>query len=143
MNIVLNLCSESFGFDDYLNAERMGNELVKQLVNLIEKSYECNSLEHKLAEFTLKLIRSNLYQEIIYNSICSKDGLYDIELIRSILRITCNIIELVPLHVDRITKVRDKLELVVLHKIQDVDLANEFTERLKPIEDEALNKTLI
>ena len=118
----------------------MGTELIQELVKLVEKSYECNSLKQKLFTFTSNFVPSHLYQEIIYESLNKIDSTHDIELIRSVLRITCNIIEAAPLLADKIGKIRDRLEIVITLRAKNPDLIKEFTEHLVPMEANALKK---
>ncbi len=118
----------------------MGTELIRELAKLIEKPYECNSLKQKLFVFTSKLVPSRLYQEIFYESINKIDSTHDIELIRSVLKITCNIIETAPLLADKIGKIRDRLELNIMLRVKNSVLSKEFTEQLVPMETRALNR---
>jgi len=118
----------------------MGTELIKELVKVILKSYECNSLKQKLFAFTSSLVSSKLYQDILYDSMNLIEVSYNIELIASVLRITCNIIEAAPLLTDKVGKIRDRLELLILHRISNPELSKEFTERLIPMEEKALLK---
>ena len=98
-------------------------------------------MKHNMVTLTTKLVSSNLYQEIIYESILkNKDGVYNIELITSVLRITCKIIELVPLEAGGIGKVRDKLELAIRLRVNNPELIQEFEERFQPLEAKALEK---
>jgi hypothetical protein len=89
---------------------------------------------------TSKLVPSKLYQEILYESINKTDSSHDIELLRSVIKITCNIIEIAPLLADKIGKIRDRLELNIMLRLKNSILSKEFNEQLVPMETRALNK---
>ena len=132
--ILLKLCNEHFGFEKYLNAETMGNELIKNLVNLMEKVLECNTLKHKLKEIIEKFVDSKLLQTHVLNliskPISNSINMYNYNLIKSVLNITCSIIELDYIFVEKLQMVQDRLEILITRRMNDEELKKEFEDRL-------------
>ena len=134
--IILTVESPYFGFNNYLNSESMGHDLVKQFTKLIEKMLECNSMPGKLNQIITKLVESNFYKTHLTETIYAKNfnNNYDVNLIKSTLRICKNSYENNPFL--NLGSVRDRLELLIRLKLNDQELLEEFESGLVKLEEE-------
>jgi hypothetical protein len=119
--IILSISDARFDFSLYLNAERMGEELLTKLLTVIEKAYQCNSFRTKLISLTDQILESKFFKEHVYThlQIQLAPGVYKTGFITSVLRLCSTFIFLEPLVVDKLDAVRDRLELLIKVYIRD------------------------
>ena len=80
-----------------MSAERIGDDLIRQFSQLIDKVLDCNVLEIQKSKIIYLLVNSNYFNQLVYNNIDkSINGLCDIELIESVLKICNHILILNP-----------------------------------------------
>jgi hypothetical protein len=138
--IILTIESPFFGFSNYLNAQTMGSEMIKQFSFLIEKILNCNSMPGKLNQIIHQFVESNFYKTHLYEAIYAKsrNNNYDLNLITSTLRICKISYEKNPFL--NLGSVRDRLELLIRLKLNNKELLEEFENGLVKIEDELKEK---
>ena len=75
----------------------------------------------KLAEICMKFTQSTLFQTHIYEVVQTKSNAntYDVDLIGSVVEICCKIIEAIPLETSKIGMVKDRLEVLIVNRIND------------------------
>ena len=138
--IILTIDSPFFGFTNYLNAETMRPDMVKQFTKLIEKMLECNSMPGKLNQIITQFVESNFYKthltDTMYAKSCNNN--YDVNLIKSALRICKISYEKNPFL--NLGSVRDRLELLIRLKLNDKELLEEFENGLVKLEEEQEKK---
>jgi hypothetical protein len=140
--IVVKLGAPWFGFDLYLNADTMTDEMALQMVKLVEKALECSNMKLKLKEHIAKFANSKLLLTHIYalmnRKVSITQNIYNYSLIKSVLNITCLMIELDYNLLTSAEIIKDRLELIIKNRMKDVDeLVDEFDNRLVKISEEA------
>ena len=142
-NIILTITNPLFGLDNYLNADKMGDVLVGKLITLFEKLMECNSLQLKINEIMTSFCQSKLLQMHVYELMSKKlaNNMFNKQLIKTVLNICCKIIELNPMLTDKLSIIKDKLELLIVNRIKDdAELKDQFENRFLKLEEIALNR---
>jgi hypothetical protein len=138
--IILAIENPYFGFNNYLNADTMGTEMIKQFTNLIEKMLECNSMPGKLNQIIRQIVESNFFKTHLTEAIYLKNANdnYDLNLIKSTLRI-CKIgYEMNPFL--KLGPCRDRLELLIRIKLKEPELLEEFENGLMKLEEDQSKK---
>lgn len=121
VEIVLQLCNPQFNLDSYLNATRIDDRLVYDLVTLIENALKCNSLRFKLNQILTKIAESTLFCLHVHNLITFKlNNEYNLNFIKSVLNICCQMIEVVPLVSIKIAHIKDCLENIIPNQLNDL-----------------------
>ena len=140
--ILLNLVDPKFGLEEYMSAETMSDELIKLFLQLIDKVIDCNILELQKSKIIDLLVNSNYFNQLVYNNIeKSKNGLYDTELIESVLKICNYILTLNPARLLDLKKILDKTELVIKLRINnDLNLIENFEEKIGNIRKDLENQ---
>jgi hypothetical protein len=122
--IILELLNPRFGFDLYLNSSTMGNNLINQLILLIEKTLECNSMQIMLNQLLKKISESKFFKEFVFNLINND---HNIDLIKSVLKICCKMINVCQCNIsENFSSIKDRLELLIKYKLNQPDLIDEF-----------------
>ena len=128
--ILLNLVDPKFGLEEYMSAERMGDDLIRLFSQLIDKVLDCNVLEIQKSKIIDLLIKSNYFNELVYNNIDkSKNGTCDNDLIESVLKICNYILTLNPAHLPHLKKMLNRIEKVIIHS-KNNNLIEEFEEKI-------------
>ena len=148
--ILLGLESPHFGIKNYLDAPRMGDELIKKLAVLFEKILSCNSMKTKLIDMTRRFLESIYFNQHLYNSLQTRmfqnarntisDNNNNTILVRSVLNICCLILELNPNFLEALGPMKDRLELIMLRLNDNQDLNRDFEERLKKLAESIINR---
>ena len=140
-DIILRLCNPTFGLDSCLSAATLGDDMVKRLVSLLERSLECHSLDLVLADLLVKVAKSRFFQAHVYALMSQRVSptvqLYDYKLVKSVLNICCRLLELAPTSVSDIAIVRDRLELLICMRMNEPELVDEFRSRFVRLEEAA------
>lgn len=132
--IIFSILNQSFGLNLYLEADRMGDELIYKFTSLIEKAFECNSMRTKLIELIDKIKISKFFTQILYQAINKRllvEGTYNTRLIKSALNICSTFIHLNPLAKHNVEQYKDRFNLLIVYHIQDPNLMESFQELLK------------
>lgn len=133
--ILLHLFDTKFNFDAYLNAPTLGEKLITQMIVVIEKALGCNSLKIKLIQLLNKVSDSRFFKDHVYEQISRRENnAYNIQLIRSVLNISCQMLELAPHTTRVIAPIKERLELLIRNRLNDPDLLKEFEEKFVRLE---------
>lgn len=140
--IILCLFNQGFNFDSYLNSNTMGDKLINQLIILLEKTLECSSLKIKLIQLLNKVADSKFFKEHVYEQINQRENLtsYNSNLIRSVLNICCQMVELVPATMIHITPMKERLELLIRFRLNNPDLIKQYEDKFTRLEQIAAAK---
>ena len=138
--IILAIESPHFGFNNYLKAETMGIDMIKQFTNLIEKMLECNSMPGKLNQLAGQIVESKFYKTHLAEAIfkINRNQSYDVNLIKSTLRICKLIFERNQFLT--LGSVRDRLEILIGLRLNDPELLEEFKNGLVKLEEDQAKK---
>ena len=112
----------------------MGDELVRLFLQLMDKVIDCNTLELQKLRIIDLLVKSNYFNELVYNNIDKpKNGLYDVELIESLIKICNYILILNPARLPELKKIIDRAELVIKLRVKKKDLIEDFEEKIDKV----------
>ena len=133
--ILLSLVDKTFGFDEYMKASTMGENLIRNFLVVLNKAFECHSMEGNKLKVIEGLAASNFFNELVYRSLEKKDqnGTYDMQLIKNVIKTCSAVLQLNPARYVDLEKVIERLELLVRIRIRDRDLCNEFDEKIDKI----------
>ncbi len=131
--ILLTLNDKKFGFEDYMSTQTMGNNLIRLVLQLLVKGFECHAIETQKHKIIEQLVNSNFLNELVYKSIeDSRDrfGVYDLQLIKSVMNVCNFILRVNPARLTALEKIIERTELVVKLRVRDIDLMNEFESKI-------------
>ena len=133
--ILLTLTDKTFGLEEYFKAKTMGDNLIRIFLLLLNKGFECHSMESRKPKIIDEFVKSNFFTELVYRSIESKNqtGGYDLELIKSVIKICNSILVINPSRLIDLEKIFDRLELLSKVRIKDRELELEFDEKINKI----------
>lgn len=138
--IVLELSNSNFGFDEYMAATSMSDDLISVMLQALDKAFSCNSLAGQKLKLIEKLVSSNFLNQLVYNNIEHiKDkttGGYNIALIKSLINVLNFILKCNPSVLNEMDKFIDKVEIVVKIRIKtNSELSKEFDDKLTAVKD--------
>ncbi len=111
----------------------MGDDLIRQFSQLIDKVLDCNVLEIQKSKIIYLLVNSNYFNQLVYNNIDkSINGLCDTELIESVLKICNHILILNPARLPDLKKMLDRIEKVITHS-KHINLIEEFGDKITKV----------
>ena len=129
--LLLNLVDPKFGFEEYMSADRMSDELIRLFLKLINKVLDCNVLELQKSKIIVALVNSNYFNELVYNNIDkSKNSPCDIEFIEDVLKICNYILKSNPARLPDLKKLLDRLEIIIKLHFKNNNLIEEFEEKI-------------
>jgi len=113
----------------------MGDNLIRIFLLLLNKGFECHSMESRKPKIIDEFVKSNFFTELVYRSIESKNqtGGYYLELIKSVIKICNSILVINPSRLIDLEKIFDRLELLSKVRIKDRELELEFDEKINKI----------
>ena len=131
--ILLTLADKMFGLEEYLNAEWMSDNLIRIFLVLLNKSFECHSMESRKPRIIDDLVKSNYFNVLVYKSIENKDqtGVYDLELIKNVIKICNTILVINPAKLPDLEIIIDRLELITKLRMKNQELIIEFDEKIE------------
>lgn len=121
-DIIMNLRNPRFNFDAYLNADRLGEELIIKLTVLLQRAFESNSFGQQLVALADSVANSKFLTRHVYKLLENRDSGF----IRSVLSLCSTLIRTDPHTVEPISLIKDRLELITQHRMNDQSLAEEF-----------------
>ncbi len=125
--IILELINPRLKFDAYLNSERLDSKLIIQLVSVVEKTLECSSMRIKLRQLLGQVADSKFFLNHVYWLINEREkNEYNIDLIKSVMKICCQMIDCNTEMADKISSMTDRLELLIRNKLTNANLLNDF-----------------
>ena len=116
----------------------MSDELIRILLELLVKIFDCNLLEMQKLKIIESLVGSNYLNELVYKIIDKNPN--DIELIRSVMSICHSILILNPARLNDLIKTIDKTELTIF-RVKSKELINEFDEKIGEVKREIEEQT--
>ena len=128
--ILLGLIKPSFNFNQYMEAPRLGDDMVNSLADLIAKAFSCNAMRSQVTKLIPVVAKSNFLNKIVYLSLEKKSpaNLYNIKLIRSVISILRVIFEIDQKLFSLVAPLRDRIEILVKVRTNDPELTKEFDE---------------
>ena len=148
-DILIQLESPHFGLKSYLEAQTMSDEMVKVLAILFEKVLHCNSMNTKLTEIARRFVDSRFFNHHLYNAIeteasvhpfhCGLSNYQSKILLRTVLNISCLLLELYPDFIDSLRHIKDKIELEIM-KQDNKELKDLFENRFKALVQKIMKK---
>jgi hypothetical protein len=130
--IVLLITDVRFGLRNYLNADRMGDELMLKFIDLLRKAFTCNSMKTKLNSLIDQLVDSNFMKQLVYNFLERQNKLF----MKNVLELCKTFNFQSPIVSEKLGPIRDRLELLILLRMRDQELINEWQDFLT-IEEES------
>jgi hypothetical protein len=142
-NIVLDICDSHFGYEKYLSEERMGKELVSLLVKILIRAFQCNSMREQISRLIIPLPSSLFINKHVYNEISVKlpNQSYNLELIEDVMNLYSLILETNPSGVKFMEPLKERLEIIVLLRIQDQTLKDNFKKNIIEMDTQAIERT--
>lgn len=145
-SIVLEMSNPSFGYEHYMNADCMDSgdyDFAHKILELVHKALECNSLKLKLKQLMERFTQSDFLLVNVYRildgvevfspeesaaaaSFMPVKKIYNEALIRTLVLVCSQIIDLNPYLRNNFSPILDRLENVVLLKLENNSIKVHF-----------------
>lgn len=135
--IVLSILNKNFGLESYLETIRMGDELIYKLTRLLEKAFDCNSMQQKLCELAEKIKESKFFNQVIYQAVNKRqlvENTYNLQLIKSVLKLCSSLVHINPFCKQDLEPMKDRLIILIHYQINDSELTELLQEFLRLME---------
>ena len=141
-DMLLKLSGPYFGYDKYLDTDRMGKDLIFAFTELLCKAFKCNSMRNQITKLVIPLPESLFIKKHLYDQINIQDsnGEYNIKLIKEAINICRTILETNPAKRKEIEPLKERIELLVKIKIRNEELINEFQTKLADFDEQMLKR---
>ena len=116
-DIILAFKDPRFCFDEYLNTERMGEALVHKLTLVLNKAFECNSIQVMMRNHVDKIVESVFFTRHLYDLVNARNDMlqhgYNLDLIELTILLCNRFLLLQPLCQPKLSAMKDRLELLI------------------------------
>lgn len=133
-DIILMFRNPGFRFEEYLNAP-MKDALIFKLMSVLNRAFECNSIETLMRSHIIKIVESDFFKTHLYDQLNRKTHFatnsYNTELIELTLKLCCRFLILLPQCHSSLSAIIDRLELIVMFRLNDPGLKELFSHLLK------------
>ena len=137
--IVLDLSNQNFGFDEYMSASSMSDDLIILFAQVLDKGLsQCNSMKQNKLKLIEKMVESNYLKKHLYRTIEKKDvfGNYFENLIINTINICHAIISAMPSSRFTIEPITERIELIVKIRMKKPELASHYDEKIAKLKEE-------
>lgn len=140
-DIILSFKDPRFQFTDYLNAPTMGDDLIQKLTLVINKAFDCNSIQTMMRDQIDIIVESVYFTSHLYEAL-SKPKFYASELIEITINMCCRFLYLQPYCRTKLGPIKDRIELHLLTKKISSLTVQDLFNQLKKADDDAINRYL-
>lgn len=141
-HIVLAFRDPKFRIEDYLNAPSMGDALVFRLAVVLNKAFECNSIQVMVRNHIDKVLQSVFFKTHLYEAVyrfLPHTMVYNLDLIETTIYLCSRFLLLHPLCQGQLGPMKDRLELLVTNRLFNPKLTELFNEMIR-LDQDATNR---
>lgn len=140
-DIILSFKDPRFRITDYLNASTMGDDLIQKLTLVLNKAFDCNSIQTIMRDQIDSIVESVYFTSHLYEAL-SKQKFNGSELIEITISMCCRFMYLQPYCRTKLGPIKDRIELLLLtNKISSLSVQDLFNQ-LKKADDDAIKRYL-
>lgn len=142
-DIILSFKDPRFRITNYLNAPTMDTALIRKLATVLNKAFECNSIQTMVRMQIDDIVQSDYFTRHLYQAIeQNKSSLFkqtiDVELVELAIKLCCRFLYLQPYCQPKLRALKERIELMfVTNKIDSDRLKDMFQVWTKSDEDAA------
>jgi hypothetical protein len=128
-NVVLELQDRTFGYEQYLSAPTMGKKLIEAFIQLVSLALNANSMHIQKRNLAEKFAESNFLRQHVYNELLERTALgeYKIDLIKNVLNLTRQLMDICPKRSNFVEPIKDRLEIIIKNRMgNNKELLEEF-----------------
>ena len=142
--IILSFRDPKFRIEDYLNSPTMGDALVIKLAIVLNKAFECNSIQVMVRNQIEKIVESIYFKKHLYDTIYRVNPItnqYNLDLIETTIQLCAKFLLLQPLSQEQLSPMKDRIELLVTNRLSNPNpkLTEIFKEMIR-LDQEATNR---
>lgn len=131
-DIILSFKDPRFRITNYLNAPTMDSALIRKLTTVLNKAFECNSIQTMVRMQIDDIVQSDYFTRHLYQAIeQNKSSLFrqtiDVELVELAIKLCCRFLYLQPYCQPKLRALKERIELMfVTNKIDSDRLRDMF-----------------
>ena len=144
-HIVLAFRDPKFRIEDYLDAPTMGDALVFRLAVVLNKAFECNSIQVMVRNHIDKVLESVFFKTHLYDAVyrfLPHTMVYNLDLIETTIYLCSRFLLLNPLCQGQLGPMKDRLELLVTNRLFNPKLTELFNEMIR-LDQDATNRYIL
>lgn len=142
-DIILSFSSPRFQIANYLNTPTMGDALIQKLALVLNKAFECNSIQVMMRQQVDSIVESTYFKTHLYEAITKvnrANSTYNLDLIELAINMCRRFLYVQPSSHTQLGPIKDRIELLLLTKKINSDKLKDLFDDLVVSCEEAVNR---
>jgi hypothetical protein len=134
---LIGLCNSQFDYQKHLSASAFSKPLIEPFAQLISLALKTNAMYLQRKQIANKLLESQFLQKHVYSALLetSSIGEYKVSLIKVVINLMSQVIDLCPKSSHLVEGIKERLELIIKNRMKNnKELIEEYDKKLSKVD---------